>query len=174
MPLSLGNLSILLVEDTVPMRKIMVSVLEIIGFRKIYTAGDGEEGFRVFQQSRPDIVITDWLMTPQDGLYLIEKIRTHPTSHNRTVPVILVTGYSAAPKVMSARDQGMTEFLIKPFTAKELAMRSTHVINKPRDFVEAPTFVGPDRRRRADEGYEGPVRRTAERHRKKKNKEEGS
>ncbi len=170
MPLSLGNLSILLVEDTIPMRKIMVSVLEIIGFRKIFTASDGEEGFRVFQQSRPDIVVTDWLMTPQDGLFLLEKIRTDPRSHNRTVPVILVTGYSAAPKVMSARDQGMTEFLIKPFTAKELSMRITHVINKPRDFVEAPTFVGPDRRRRDDEAYGGPVRRTTERNKKDKKK----
>lgn len=167
MPINLANLSILLVEDTIPMRKIMVSVLEILGFRKIYTAADGDEGFRAFQQSTPDIVITDWHMEPTDGLRLIERIRTDPKSHNRTVPIILVTGYAAVPKVKDARDRGMTEFLIKPFTAKELAMRITHVINKPRDFVEAPSFIGPDRRRRPGDGYDGPVRRRSERNKQK-------
>lgn len=159
MPIDLAKLSVLLIEDTIPMRKILQSVLELLGFRKIYTARDGEEGLRVNLQHSPDIIITDWLMEPMDGIDFIRRVRSDASSPNRMVPIILITGYSAAPKVMAARDQGMTEFLAKPFTAKELAARISHVINRPRDFVEAPNFKGPDRRRRSDEGYAGPVKR---------------
>ena len=48
--------------------------------------------------------------------------------------------------------QGVTEFLAKPFTAKQLCSRITHVIDSPRDFIEAQEFTGPDRRRKMD-GY---------------------
>ena len=166
MTINLSTLSILLIEDTAPMRKILVSVLEIIGFKRIYSASSGEQGFRMIKDYNPDIVVTDWMMEPIDGIDLIGMIRTAPGVPNRSVPVILITGYAATEKVMRARDQGMTEFLVKPFTAKELASRITHVINKPRDFVEAPKFVGPDRRRREDD-YGGPVRRRSDRGKKK-------
>lgn len=162
MAINLNNLSILLVEDTAPMRKIMVSILEILGFKHIYSAGSGEEGFRLFKQYNPDIVLTDWMMEPMDGVELIRRIRTEATSPNRFVPIILITGYAATTKVKVARDNGMTEFLVKPFTAKELSARISHVINRPRDFVEAPRFIGPDRRRRPDDDYDGPIRRRAD------------
>ncbi len=63
--------------------------------------------------------------------------------------------------MQEARDAGVTEFLVKPFTAHDLARRIAHVINKPRDFIETQDFFGPDRRRRqADEsGYTGVKRR---------------
>lgn len=166
MAINLANLSILLVEDTAPMRKIMVSILQLLGFVKIYTAGNGEEGYRLFRHHNPDIVLTDWMMEPMDGVELIRRIRTEAASPNRFVPIILITGYAATSKVKVARDNGMTEFLVKPFTAKELAARIAHVINRPRDFVEAPRFTGPDRRRRPDDDYGGPVRRRVDRQKK--------
>lgn len=168
MAINLSNLSILLVEDTLPMRKILVSVLEILGFSKIYVASNGLEGYEVFKRHNPDIVITDWMMEPGDGVELIRLIRTDNASPNRVAPVILITGYAATTKVKVARDQGMTEFLVKPFTAKELAARISHVINRPRDFVEAPRFTGPDRRRRPDDDYGGPVRRKVDKIKKRK------
>ena len=75
------------------------------------------------------------------------------------VPVILMTGYSAQPRIENARDLGVTEFLVKPFSASDLARRIAYVINKPRDFVDSEQFFGPDRRRRKDEDYGGPQRR---------------
>jgi DNA-binding NtrC family response regulator len=60
----------------------------------------------------------------------------------------MMTGYAATARVAAARDQGVTEFLVKPFTANELARRIAYVIDAPRDFVETNEFFGPDRRRR--------------------------
>jgi two-component system chemotaxis response regulator CheY len=74
-------------------------------------------------------------------------------------PIILVTGYSARPRVEEARDAGVTEFLVKPFTATDLTRRLQHVINNPRNFIDYNGYFGPDRRRKADELYNGPRRR---------------
>ncbi len=156
------RLSILVVEDTGPLRKLIISVLTTLGVGMIHSANDGDEGFEVFCQHNPDIIITDWLMPPASGLDLVNKIRRDPKSPNRMAPIIIMTGYSAMPRVTEARDQGVTEFLVKPFSAGDLARRIAHVINKPRDFVAAEGFFGPDRRRKPDDGYRGPEKRDDE------------
>lgn len=168
MTLDLKNLSILIVEDTLPMQRLIASVIENLGFTKIYLATNGIEGFDAFRKFNPDIVLSDWLMEPGDGLELTQKIRHHPTSPNRMAPVILITGYSSLPRVNEARDQGVTEFLVKPFTAADIAKRISYVINNPRDFIATRDFFGPDRRRKNNENYKGPRRRASER----SNKEE--
>lgn len=145
------------------MRKLMCSVLETLGVGRILTAQDGERGFDIFRTDRPDIVIADWHMEPMSGIELVNLIRTSPASPNKFAPIIMVTGYSAKPRVAEARDMGATEFLVKPFSANDLAKRIAHVINKPRDFIDAPEYFGPDRRRKAAEDYQGPRRRDSDR-----------
>lgn len=153
------KLDVLIVEDTAPMRKLLVTVLENLGVKNIVTAADGRKAFELFQKNNSDIILTDWLMEPMDGLELTKEIRKNPLSPNRMVPIILITGYSAWERVESARDCGVTEFLVKPFTANDLARRVAHVINAPRDFIETQDFFGPDRRRRKNVNYRGPFRR---------------
>ena len=159
MPLNLKKVSILVVEDLQPMRTLIVSVLDAFGIGTIYEASNGERGFDLFQKHNPDIVITDWLMEPVDGLELIHMIRKNHASVNRLVPIIMMTGYSAMQRVTVARDLGTTEFLTKPFTGRDLAKRINLIINRPRDFVETDQFFGPNRRRKTGDGYEGPRRR---------------
>ncbi len=153
------KLSILVVEDTAPMRKLIASVLETMGVGQIYTAEHGEDGYEQFKKYNPDIVLADWHMAPMNGIELTEEIRINTLSPNRMVPVILVTGYSALARVAEARDAGVTEFLIKPFSANDLAKRIAYVINRPRDFIDSPNYFGPDRRRRIMPNYKGPFRR---------------
>ncbi|HBR69450.1 MAG TPA: response regulator [Rhodospirillaceae bacterium] len=162
MSYNFGRLSVLVVEDTVPMRKLICSVLETMGVGSVHTAENGQQGYERFCKERPDIVITDWHMEPVNGLELVEKIRGNSDSPNRTVPIVMMTGYSSMPRVSSARDRGATEFLVKPFSASDLTKRIAHVINKPRDFVELEGYFGPDRRRRAIENYSGPLRRATD------------
>lgn len=153
------KLSVLVVEDTGPMRELIVSVLETLGVGKVYTAPDGERGYNTFVSKQPDIVIADWHMEPMNGIDLTVKIRRDSSSSNRMVPIVLVTGYSALIRVAQARDAGVTEFMVKPFSANDLAKRIAYVINKPRDFVDSKDYFGPDRRRRKDPGYRGSPRR---------------
>ena len=53
----------------------------------------------------------------------------------------------------------MTEFLVKPFTSRDLYSRVVQIIEKPRQFVDAQSFFGPDRRRKLVRDYVGPRRR---------------
>lgn len=141
------------------MCKLMASVLEVMGVGAIYMAANGEDGFQKFQKHGADIVLTDWHMEPMNGIELTREIRTNMLSANRMAPVILMTGYSAYERIEEARNAGITEFLVKPFSANDLAKRITYVINKPRDFIDAPGYFGPDRRRKIDQIYKGPFRR---------------
>lgn len=142
------ELTVLLVEDSDPMMDVMVNILKRFGFEKILTAKDGEEGFLKYQNHKPDFIITDWHMEPVDGVEMIQWIRRSKHSPNRMVPIILMTGYTEHSRITSARDNGTTEILVKPFEAEDLARRIMHIIDKPRDFVETQKFFGPDRRRR--------------------------
>lgn len=144
------------------MQKLVTSVLETLGVGRVWTADNGERGFDMFCNENPDIVITDWHMVPMSGIELVDKIRRNDISPNKMVPVIMMTGYSALPRVSQARDKGTTEFLVKPFSANDLARRIAYVINKPRDFIETPDYFGPDRRRRVIENYQGPFRRSTD------------
>jgi two-component system, chemotaxis family, chemotaxis protein CheY len=170
MTFKFGKLSMLVVEDTPPMQKLIVSVLEALGIKNVETCTNGQAAFDTFCKGNHDIILSDWQMTPIDGIELTRLIRKHPSSPNRMVPIILITGYSAWPRVEEARNAGVTEFLVKPFTANDMARRIAHIINRPRDFIETPDFFGPDRRRRKDDdgSYKGPWRRAED---KAKNKD---
>jgi len=155
----LHDVKILVVEDMAPMLELTKSILNIFGFNKIVTASGGEQAFKLFQQEKPDLVITDWLMEPVSGLDLIRMIRKDPASPNPFVPIILMTGFSDRARVELARDDGVTEFLVKPFSSKDIYSRIVQIIEKPRQFVQSTDFFGPDRRRRKIEEYPGPHRR---------------
>lgn len=159
MPYNFGKLSVLVVEDSPPMLEVVVNALKYLGVGQVYMAKNGEAGFQQFIKMRPDVVITDWEMDPVDGLELVRWIRRDSLSPNRTVPIIIMTGYAASLRVAESRDRGTTEFLVKPFTANELARRIAYVIDAPRDFVETQEYFGPDRRRRKAQDYSGPERR---------------
>lgn len=135
------------------------SLLLAFGVGKVLTARDGNEGYRVFKDTNTDIVLADWMMQPIDGISLTRMIRNDSRSPNPYVPIILMTGFSEKRRVVQARDSGVTEFLVKPFSARDLYRRIAQIIERPRQFVRSEDFFGPDRRRTRMGDYGGPYRR---------------
>ncbi len=135
------------------------SLLLTFGVGQVAGAKDGEEGYKKFCKVNPDIVIADWMMRPMDGISLTRMIRNNPATPNPYVPVILMTGFSEKRRVIQARDAGVTEFLVKPFKARDLYRRIAQIIERPRQFVRSEDFFGPDRRRVRNLEYQGPFRR---------------
>jgi CheY-like chemotaxis protein len=156
---NLDNVRILVVDDMQPMLDLTKNILNIWGFQHVYTANNGEKAFELVCNKEPDLIITDWIMEPMDGLELTKKIRNDKRSPDPFVPIIMMTGFSSKLRVESARDSGITEFLVKPYTSEDLYRRVHQIIEKPRQFVEAGEFFGPDRRRRMDTSYDGPGKR---------------
>lgn len=144
------------------MLEICKALLLTFGVGEVLAAKNGEEGYELFRRENPDIVIADWMMHPTDGISLTRRIRNDPRSPNQYVPVILMTGFSEKKRVVQARDSGVTEFLVKPFTARDLYKRIAQIIERPRQFVRSEDFFGPDRRRKADAEYVGPFKRESD------------
>ena len=141
------------------MLALTTSIITMFGFKNVHGAKSVDEGYKLFCQYDHDLIITDWLMEPMDGLDLIRMVRRNDESPNKFVPIILMTGYSDQPRVETARDMGVTEFLMKPYSARDMYARIVQIIEKPRQFVDTGEFFGPDRRRRKNYVYFGPDRR---------------
>ncbi len=159
MSYDLSQVRILIVEDMQPMLSLTISILNMFGFKNVHGAKSADEGLHLFIQHNHDLIITDWLMEPKDGLELIRQVRRSELSPNKFVPVILMTGYSDQPRVEIARDEGVTEFLMKPYSARDMYARIVQIIEKPRQFVDTGEFFGPDRRRRKNFDFNGQDRR---------------
>lgn len=159
MSYQMHRITVLVVEDNQPMLDITKSMLMAFGVGTVVTAKEGGEGYEKFCKTNPDIVIADWMMKPVDGISLARRIRSDPKSPNPFTPVILMTGFTEKKRVFQARDAGVTEFLVKPFGARDLYKRIAQLVERPRQFVRSGDFFGPDRRRRRDTTHQGPFLR---------------
>ena len=151
MKVKFAPLHVLVAEDLQPMRELIKEVLRAMGVGDITAARDGEDAYHKYMTYNPDIIITDWDMPVCDGLELAQKIRRSKNSPNRKIPIIMVSGYTSQQKISEARDCGITEFMAKPFSSEDIAKKILHIVNSPREFVIAPGFVGPSRRRKVSE-----------------------
>ena len=153
------SLKVLVVEDNQHLRSLLRSLLNSLGVRDVYEAGNGGAALDVLREKKCDLILTDLAMQPMDGLEFARDVRTSDKSSNPFVPIIMITGHTEKHRVVAARDAGVTEFLAKPITAQSLFTRIAEIVERPRAFVRAETYFGPDRRRRTLENYAGPWRR---------------
>jgi two-component system chemotaxis response regulator CheY len=144
----LGRTTMLVVDDSWPMREIMKTILRGLGVGNVLLARDSAQALGLLQRQVPDLIFVDWCMPEMDGLELVRHLRTAPDSPCPFVPIIMCTGFTETLHVTKARDTGVTEFLAKPVSAEAVARRIEEIIHRPRDFVRASRFFGPDRRRR--------------------------
>lgn len=161
--MALDALDILLVDDNPYMRRIVGAVLRGAGVKNVREVGDGSEALTQMRDAPADIAIVDFAMFPLDGVQFTKLVRNSPDSPNPFLPIIMMTGYAERSRVMEARDAGVTEFVVKPVTAKALLDRLNAVIFHPRPFIRTETYFGPDRRRLPDPAYNGPFRRATDR-----------
>jgi CheY-like chemotaxis protein len=164
------RLSVFLIEDNAFVRNTLKELLRSFGL-DVRTADNGEKGIAylkdVARTARtggagvPDIVISDLVMKPINGLLMLRWMRMAKDSPNRFLPFVMLSGAADFEYVESARDLGVTEFLAKPFSAMSVYEHLLNVIDRPRPFIATKTYFGPDRRRHAG-GLSGRERRDAD------------
>mgnify|MGYP000499714444 CR=1 FL=1 len=108
---------ILLIDDDANLRTITTMALESAG-HQIIEARDGKEGYRLFREHRPDLVITDLVMPEQEGIETIAQLRREQPS----LPIIAISGGLArsALYLTIAAQIGAQHTLAKPFAIAEL------------------------------------------------------
>lgn len=156
------SLRALVVEDDVYMRLLLRSLLLSLGIRDLLEAKNGKEALAIVVSKEIDFILTDLSMEPMDGIEFTRAVRQAQNSPNPYVPIIMVTGHSERHRVEAARDAGVTEFLAKPITINNLILRISEIIDRPRAYIRCDTYFGPDRRRRSDDNYAGPLRRSSD------------
>ena len=159
---SLKSLNVLLVDDNQNMRAIAAAVLHSADIRNVHEAAEGATAFDLLRRHPIDLAIVDFNMFPLDGVEFTRLVRTSPDSPNPFLPIIMMTGHSERSRVYEARDAGVTEFIVKPLTAKAVLDRINAVIMRPRAFIKTDDYVGPCRRRRETSDYAGPFRRASD------------
>ncbi len=110
---------ILLVEDEPASAEYLAGVLrrDLPGMEVAGIAENGEEALRIIRQERVDIVVTDIKMPVMDGLELAEAVRTSWPM----IPVVIVSGYELFEYAKTALRFGVSDYLLKPVKARELA-----------------------------------------------------
>lgn len=111
------SLQILAVDDSRTMREMLRMALSGAGF-DVILGEDGEHGFDVLQDHRPDVIITDINMPRLDGFGFIDRVRG--TSTWRSTPILVLTTESSPEQKARARNAGATGWIVKPFEQTKL------------------------------------------------------
>ena len=128
---------ILVVEDDLPLRKMMSAFLSMNGYRT-QTAGNGEEALAVMERVLPDLVIADVMMPVMDGWQLTEEIR-HAWP---MMPVILVTARDSIEDKRTGFAAGADDYLTKPLDLDELLLHVNAVLRRSQAMTSHRLTVG--------------------------------
>jgi len=122
-----AKLTVLLVEDDGFALKLAQSVLRNLGVGHVILARDGAEAIRVLDSkaTRADLIISDWNMPNVSGLDLLRHVRK--TWHN--MPFIMLTGRATEDFVLSAKENGVNGYVVKPFSPDQLSRKIQSVFN---------------------------------------------
>jgi len=116
--------SVLVVDDNADLRTYLTELLSSV--YDVSTAGDGVEALEAIRARRPDIVVSDVMMPRLDGAGLVRALREEPATVS--LPVILLSARAGEEAAVEGIDAGSDDYLVKPFSARELLARvRTHV-----------------------------------------------
>jgi len=114
----------LVVDDSLTIRRIIIKALGVIGVSETAEATDGTEALAALNGNSFDVILLDWNMPKMTGIDALKAIRQ---GGNKT-PVIMVTTEAEKSRVIEAIKSGANDYLIKPFSADQLAEKVKTVI----------------------------------------------
>lgn len=151
----------LIVDPNMASAKLLGDLVKSLGAREVVIEQDEKLALEAARDLEPGIVFTERVGPRLDGESFTRRMRRSNLACRRA-PIIMVTSEATASSIKGARDCGVHEFLRKPFTAGDVFKRIEVVALKPRDWIEAVGYVGPDRRRFNSGEYNGPQKRKAD------------
>ena len=107
--------TLLYVEDEAPIRMVTKMFLEPY-FKEVFEAQDGEEAFQIYQEEKPNVIITDIEMPKMNGLELCKRIR----ENDRETPIIITTAYTSVEYLLEAVSLNLIKYLGKPLKEEAL------------------------------------------------------
>lgn len=159
-----AQVNVLVADANWHMRKPIATILQGFGIIKIEFAVDGRKAMGKLMSFPVDWVICEYRLGHIDGVELTRRIRRAGKKFDPFIPVIMVTGHPEVNIVRAARDAGISTVIAKPLSAAILYERLILLIDRPRRFVRAPKYIGPDRRHRDYSKHPNTPKRRASDH----------
>lgn len=125
---------ILIVEDEAAIATLLRYNLEREGFR-VVEARDGEEALVVAAESKPDLVILDWMLPLLSGIEVCRRLRRQGGA--QAMPIILLTARGEEADKIRGLNSGADDYITKPFSPSELTARVRAVLRRARPATDA-------------------------------------
>jgi two-component system chemotaxis response regulator CheY len=140
------NLGILIVDESLYMRKLTRMMLMNIGAKTIFEASDGVAALDTIRSANPDVAFIDWDLPVLSGPQVIRIVRSPDVFPKPHLPIVMLTANANRANVAEAMRLGVHEFLIKPTSPQALRDRLLSIIVKPRPMVQVGKFYVPEPR----------------------------
>ena len=122
------NMKILVVDDFTTMRKVVRNLLKQAGYENIAEAEDGVSAMRVLKNQKIDFIISDWNMPNMSGFELLKAVRSD--GEVGKTPFLMVTAEALQENVVAAVKAGVSNYIVKPFTAEILNEKIAKIMEK--------------------------------------------
>ena len=122
------NMPILIVDDYKTMLRVLRNFLLQLNFGNIEEATDGSMALKKLRQQDFGFVISDWNMEPMTGMQLLREVRADDKLKH--LPFIMITAESKSENVIAAKQAGVSNYIVKPFSAETLKSKMTSVLGK--------------------------------------------
>jgi CheY-like chemotaxis protein len=148
---------VLIIDPQPAAVRLLSDLLKDVCRCQIWSSPEPERGLALSKSISPQVIFVEQSAVV-DGIGFTKALRRSSLACRQT-PVIMLTSAATAGTILAARDAGAHEFLRKPYTIKDLVRRLEAVTLRPRDWIEAVGYIGPDRRRFNSGDYSGPLKR---------------
>lgn len=122
------SMNVLVVDDYKSMVRIVRGMLNQLGFINVDDAPDGAAAMALLKEKTYGLVLSDWNMQPVTGLELLKQVRAEEKT--RATPFVMVTAEAKVENVIAARQAGVNNYVIKPFTLAVLKQKLTSVVGE--------------------------------------------
>jgi two-component system chemotaxis response regulator CheY len=122
------SMNVLVVDDYKSMVRIVRGMLNQLGFVNVDDAPDGAAAMALLKEKNYGLVLSDWNMQPVTGLELLKQVRAE--ERTKKTPFVMVTAEAKVENVIAARQAGVNNYVIKPFTLAVLKQKLTSVVGE--------------------------------------------
>src|SRR5919199_3977595 len=120
------SMNVLIVDDYKTMLRIIRNLLKQLEFDNVEEATDGHEALAKLRAGHFGLVISDWNMQPMTGLDLLKEVRAD--ARLKTTPFIMITAETKTENVIAAKQAGVSNYIVKPFSAETLREKMEKVL----------------------------------------------
>jgi two-component system chemotaxis response regulator CheY len=126
------DMTVLVVDNSPPMRRVIKGVLRQIGFKKIIEADDGSMALQELRKEKANLIVSDWDMPKMNGLELLKAVRSDEDL--KDIPFIMITAEVGKENVLEAINAGVSGYITKPFTLDTVSKRVKKIF-KPKGTI---------------------------------------